>query len=74
MYVGRSMAELSKMPLTEWRDSELAYFNQSLQQITPLLNQDGQQINEKIIEEIQRRGGLNRNEADYTHGTRVNYD
>ncbi|MCU9595456.1 hypothetical protein OEV82_13505 [Caldibacillus thermolactis] len=74
MYVGRDMTELSMMSLTEWRDSELAYFQHSFQQIMPYLNQEGQTIYKEILEEIQRRGGLKRLEADYTHGTEINFD
>ncbi|MGE6896774.1 hypothetical protein [Priestia flexa] len=74
MYVGRDMTELSMMAKTEWRDNELAYFHHSLQQIMPYLNTEGQDIHRQIIEEIENRGGLHRNEADYTHSTNVIYD
>lgn len=74
MYVGRDMTELSMMEKTQWKNSELAYFHHSLQQMTPYLNVEGQTIHREIIEEIETRGGLKRNEADYTHGTEVSYD
>jgi hypothetical protein len=74
MYVGRDMTELSMIPKSEWRDSELAFFHHSFQQITPYLNAEGQTIHREIIEEIEARGGLKRNEADYTHGTHVSFD
>ncbi|UZW66565.1 hypothetical protein OC195_00835 [Priestia flexa] len=74
MYVGRDMTELSMMAKTEWRDSELAYFHHSLQQIMPYLNTEDQGIHRQIVEEIENRGGLYRNEADYTHSTNVIYD
>ncbi|TYR75841.1 hypothetical protein FZC79_09500 [Rossellomorea vietnamensis] len=74
MYVGRDMTELSMMPKTEWDKSELAFFHHSLQQMVPYLNSEGQTIHREIIEEIENRGGLNRNEADAAHGTKVTYD
>jgi hypothetical protein len=74
MYVGRDMTELSTISKSEWKDSELAYFHHSFQQIVPYLNEEGQQIHKQIIDEIERRGGLKRTEADYTHGTAITYD
>lgn len=74
MYVGRDMTELSMIPKTEWDKSELAFFHHSLQQMVPYLNAEGQTIHREIVEEIEHRGGLKRNEADWTHGTEVTYD
>jgi hypothetical protein len=74
MYVGRDMTELSMIPKSEWEKSELAFFHHSLQQITPYLNSEGVNIHREIIEEIENRGGLNRQDADYTHGTKMIYD
>lgn len=74
MYVGRDMTELSMMSKTDWKESELAFFHHSLQQMVPYLNVEGQSIHREIIEEIERRGGLNRHEADYTHGTKQIFD
>jgi hypothetical protein len=74
MYVGRDMTELSMMPKTDWRESELAFFHKSLQQISPYLNSEGVTIHREIIKEIEARGGFNRNEADWTHGTELQYD
>ncbi|MGE6754150.1 hypothetical protein ACQKFO_11915 [Rossellomorea sp. NPDC071047] len=74
MYVGRDMTELSMIPKDEWQKSELAFFHHSLQQIVPYLNAEGQSIHREIVEEIENRGGLNRGEADYTHGTKVSFD
>ncbi|RLQ92373.1 hypothetical protein [Falsibacillus albus] len=69
MYVGRDMTELSMLSKKDWKESELEYFHHSLQQMVPYLNAEGQSIHKQIIEEIESRGGLKRNEADYTHGT-----
>lgn len=74
MYVGRDMTELSMMAKSDWKNSELAFFHHSLQQITPYLNVEGQTIHREIIEEIENRGGIKRQEADYTHGTMTVYD
>ncbi|SFC85053.1 hypothetical protein ACN6MY_06170 [Peribacillus sp. B-H-3] len=74
MYVGRDMTELSLLPKSDWEKSELAYFHHSLQQMVPYLNQEGQSIHKEIVEEIEKRGGLQRSEADYTHGTNESYD
>jgi len=74
MYVGRDMTELSMLPKDKWKKTELQYFHHSLQQMVPYLNTEGQTIHRQIIEEIEKRGGLKRNEADYTHGTEVSYD
>ncbi len=74
MYVGRDITELAMMDKSEWKDSELAYFHHSLQQMTQYLNVEGVSIHKKIIEEIENRGGLKRQEADWTHGTEVSYD
>ncbi|WP_442598926.1 hypothetical protein [Neobacillus sp. D3-1R] len=74
MYVGRDMTELSMMSKTDWKDDELAFFHHSLQQMVPYLNSEGQTIHREIVEEIMRRNGLNRGEADYTHGTKIVYD
>ncbi|KWW18209.1 MULTISPECIES: hypothetical protein [Bacillaceae] len=74
MYVGRDMTELSMMKKSDWENSELAYFHHSLQQMVPYLNQEGQSIHGEIVKEIENRGGLTRQEADYTHGTKPVYD
>jgi len=74
MYVGRDMTELSMTPKGDWKESELAFFHHSLQQMTPYLNVEGQTIHREIIQEIEKRGGLQRNEATYTQGTEISYD
>lgn len=74
MYVGRDMTDLSMISKSDWKDSELSFFHHSLQQMVPYLNTEGQVIHKEIVEEIMRRGGLSRGEADYTHGTRISYD
>lgn len=74
MYVGRDMTELSMIPKSEWKDSELAFFHHSLQQIAPYLNAEGQAIHREIIEEIEARGGLKNSKATYTSGTKQAYD
>ncbi|MBM7693603.1 hypothetical protein JOC77_003047 [Peribacillus deserti] len=53
MYIGRDMTELSMVPKTEWKESELAYFHQSLQQMVPYLNSEGQAIHKEIVKEMK---------------------
>lgn len=74
MYIGRDMTELSLLQKKDWKDSELQYFHHTLQQMVPYLNSEGQTIHTEIIKEIIHRGGLHRNEANYTNGTVTIYD
>ena len=74
MYIGRDLTHLQMISKREWKDSELAFFHHALQQVTPYLNAEGQTMHREIIEEIEARGGLQRNEATYTNGTRVFYE
>ncbi|MBB6177087.1 hypothetical protein HNQ82_001918 [Anoxybacillus tengchongensis] len=74
MYIGRDLAALQMISKQEWKDSELAFFHHALQQVTPYLNAEGQTMHREIIEEIEARGGLQRNEATYTNGTRIFYE
>lgn len=74
MYIGRDMTELSMMAKSDWEDSELAFFHHSLQQMAPYLNSEGLTIHREIIEEVVNRGGISRQEADYTHSTKIVYD
>ncbi|MBS2967958.1 hypothetical protein J9317_04105 [Metabacillus sp. KIGAM252] len=74
MYIGRDMSELTMISKRDWKNEELAYFHHALQQILPYMNSEGLTIHKEIMKEIEERGGIKRNEADYTHGTRVSYD
>ena len=74
MYIGRDLTHLQMISKREWKDSELAFFHHALQQVTPYLNAEGQTMHREIIEEIEARGGLQRNAATYTNGTRVFYE
>ncbi len=75
MYVGRDMTELSMIPKSEWKESELAFFHHSLQQIVPYLNSR---------RTIHSSGNYRRNrkhaaectmtKPTYTHGTKISYD
>lgn len=37
----------------------------------PYLNEEGQSKYRELTQEIEARGGMKRNEADYSHGTRL---
>ncbi|MCM3737509.1 hypothetical protein M3215_17305 [Bacillus cytotoxicus] len=66
MYVGRDMTELSMTPKDQWNQEEIAYFHHSLQQMMPYLNVEGQTIYKEIVKEIEARGGLPRQQVDWT--------
>lgn len=74
MYVGRDMTELSMTPKDQWNQEELAYFHHSLQQMMPYLNVEGQTIYKEIIKEIEARGGLQRQQADWPHNAEILHD
>lgn len=74
MYIGRDLTHLQMISKREWKDSELAFFHHVFQQVTPYLNAEGQTLHREMIEEIEARGGLHRNEATYTNGTCVFYE
>ncbi|MDA1478318.1 hypothetical protein PJ311_08385 [Bacillus sp. CLL-7-23] len=74
MYVGRDISELDHTPKHEWKNTELLFFHHAFQQLMPFLNQEGHAEYREVIEEIEARGGLHRQEADYTHGTQIQYD
>ncbi|MBP3048403.1 hypothetical protein J9345_17655 [Bacillus subtilis subsp. subtilis] len=74
MYVGRDMSELNMVSKKDWKNSELAYFHHAFQQIMPYLNEEGQSKYRELTQEIEARGGMKRNEADNSRGTRVSYD
>jgi len=59
MTIRRDMTELLMMSKTDWNDHELSYYHQSLQQMVPYLNVEGQSIHTQIIKEIERRGSTN---------------
>jgi hypothetical protein len=42
--------------------------------MAPYLNEEGTSIHREIIKEIEARGGLQRKEADWQHGTEQQYD
>lgn len=64
MYDGRDMTELTMMSIADWHNHELVFFQRSFQQIMPYLNQEGQSIYKKIINEIEERGGLTQLQTD----------
>ncbi|PYZ92418.1 cytosolic protein [Salipaludibacillus keqinensis] len=74
MYVGRDMTELSMTPKTDWTEKELAYFHHMFQQISPYLSVEGVTIHKEIVNEIINRNGLPKMEADWTSGTRLQFD
>lgn len=60
MYEGRNMAELGKVPLSDWNLDELAFYHHVMSQLVHFLNHEGVAVHNDIIKEIERRGGLPR--------------
>jgi hypothetical protein len=46
------------IPLSEWTQEELFFHHRLLAELTPFLNAEGVSLNHRLIEEIERRGGL----------------
>ncbi|MEK5325476.1 MULTISPECIES: cytosolic protein [unclassified Aeribacillus] len=54
------MTELSMISKQAWSSEELQYYHRAFQQIMPYLNIEGHTIHREIIEEIEARGGINK--------------
>ncbi|EGK11199.1 YfhS protein [Desmospora sp. 8437] len=65
MYSGRMMDELTDVPLPEWDMNELSHQHLSLSRMAPFLNQQGIHLHQRIIREIERRGGFRQETADH---------
>lgn len=60
MNTERNMSELEDTPVTEWTLNELAFHHDTMSQLAGFLNTEGVSFHHSIINEIERRGGLNR--------------
>ncbi|MGP4060903.1 cytosolic protein [Halobacillus sp. H74] len=69
MYVGRDLSALSMESKQQWEEKELGYFHYALSQSSPYLNSEGITLLREINNEIKRRGGLQTQEATWSHGT-----
>ncbi|ASS89260.1 hypothetical protein FB379_12717 [Aeribacillus composti] len=56
----RDMTELSMISKQAWSSEELQHYHRAFQQIMPYLNIEGHTIHREIIEEIEARGGINK--------------
>ena len=75
MYVGRTLQQLQNQPYSKWKIEELAYHRDVMTQMQGCLNDQGQGILSKVMEEMDNRGGLPHYGGDYDgHGTTLHYD
>lgn len=74
MYIGRNLPELNDLPINQWNMQELAYFHHQMGQMADLLNQQGLSIHQKIIKEIENRGGLPNYSSGWDHSSEIIYD
>nr|WP_246064935.1 hypothetical protein [Melghirimyces algeriensis] len=56
--MGRTLDELTGVPISEWDMEELSYHHFSMSQMSPLMNAQGISLHNQVIKEIERRGGL----------------
>ncbi|RXT04863.1 hypothetical protein [Ammoniphilus sp. CFH 90114] len=58
MFEERYMGELEDVPLKDWTLTELAFHHHVMAQMGGFLNTEGVSFHHTIINEIERRGGL----------------
>lgn len=58
MYRGRTLDELTGVPIPQWERHELTWHHFAMSQMTPLMNSQGVSLHHQIVREIERRGGL----------------
>lgn len=74
MYVGRTLEQLHSLPYSQWSMEELAYHTNVMRQVASVLNEQGQDILQQVMAEIQARGGLPHYGGDYDHPSSVVYE
>ena len=74
MYVGRNLEQLKQIPYPQWTNEELAYHQDTMRALPGCLNEQGQDILQKVLAEIKSRGGLPHSEGAYDHSSNVIYD
>ncbi|TCP53856.1 hypothetical protein EV586_105201 [Tumebacillus sp. BK434] len=74
MYVGRTLNELQDVPYEKWTLEELAYHQDTMNQLKRCLNAAGQTILQKVLAEIESRGGIPVYGGDYDHPSTLHYD
>lgn len=74
MYIGRNLSELNDLPISQWDMQELAYLHYQMGQMADLLNQQGLSFHQKIIKEIENRGGLPHYASGWNHSSEIIYD
>lgn len=58
MYRGRTLDELTGVPVPQWELNELTWHHLAMSQMSPLMNSQGVSLHHQIIQEIERRGEL----------------
>ncbi|MBN6187901.1 hypothetical protein JQN58_13445 [Aneurinibacillus sp. BA2021] len=74
MYVGRRLDELNDVPLGQWEIRELLYHHTMMSEAAAFLNAQGVSYHHKIIEEIEKRGGIPGDRGGWDHSSRIIYD
>ncbi len=74
MYVGRNLSELNDILLRDWDIKELAYYHHTMSDLADLLNAQGVSLHQKIITEVNGRGGLSHHNAAWDHASEIIYD
>lgn len=74
MYVGRRLDELSDTPMAQWEMKELLYHHNMMNQMAPFLNTQGVSYHQKIIGEVEKRGGIPGDQGAWDHSSRIIYD
>ncbi|PTX60745.1 hypothetical protein C8P63_10855 [Melghirimyces profundicolus] len=69
MYMGRTLDELTGVPVSEWEMEELSYHHFAMSQLSPLMNAQGISLHHQVIKEIERRGGLHDSKDENHPGT-----
>lgn len=74
MYVGRELPELNDLPIEKWDMKELAYYHHQMGHMADFLNQQGASVHQKIIKEIEKRGGIPSSSGGWDHSSEIIYD
>jgi hypothetical protein len=74
MYVGRKLDQLDDIPMSEWDIKELLYHHEMMNEMLDFMNAQGTSYHQKIITEIEQRGGVPHDRGSWDHSSRIIYD
>jgi len=74
MYIGRDFSELTMTRIADWELNELLYFHHAMSQLASYLNAEGVSFHNKIIGELEKRGPIGNDQAEYDHPSSPIYD